>query len=44
MRLIWSLVGGTLVSTLYFNQPLADGDVQRLITALIKALTPSKEA
>jgi AcrR family transcriptional regulator len=44
LRLIWSLVGGTLVGTLYFNQPLADGDVQRLITALIKALTPSKEA
>lgn len=42
LRLMWSIIGGLVVSYLFFNQPVTKIDVNRTVTALIKALSQNK--
>ncbi|TLQ19163.1 TetR/AcrR family transcriptional regulator [Lentilactobacillus parafarraginis] len=39
MRMIWSLVGGLIISYLFFNQPITDHDISHAVDGLTKALS-----
>lgn len=42
IRLMWSTLGGSFMSYLFFDQPLSAANVERLITGLTNSLKPQK--